>query len=187
MSTATPNIDFIPHRYRQQVEDELDSGERLLWIGQPRPGRIALRGVAHAVMGASAVVGGVYMAATATSSGFAWGMGLFILIGVGLLFAPLRMWWKGTRTVYAVTDRRALILEGGFSQKLRTYGPEELSSLECHRKADGSGDIIIDREVTEHRSGTQQRGEPVGFLGIERVKEVEQLLQDLTSGQAAGG
>ena len=73
-----------------------------------------------------------------------------------------------------LTDRRALILEprplGG--RRLRAFTPEVLKLMRCKERGDGSGDLVFDRR--KDLAGWPQS---VGFLGVDRVREVEGLVR----------
>lgn len=114
---------------QSELERELAPGERVVWSGQPLPGRynrgswaLVLFGIpwtgfavfwtTMAFVGTQSMKGDDPM-----SNGFRWFFPLFgvpfILIGLGMLSSP---WWgrrKAAGVLYAITDRRALIFEPG--------------------------------------------------------------------------
>jgi hypothetical protein len=186
----------LPLDLATRVEEELESGERLLWTGQPRPGRFFLQSLPAFLFGIPWTMFAVFW--TLLASGMFFGqdapgpegpggqesMGLFalfgvpfILIGLGLLSSPFWAHRKAKRTVYAITEKRALIFEGGMGTKVRSFAASALDSLERTERADGSGDIVFERQYYRgHKGG--QRVRTIGFLGIRAVREVEQLLEE---------
>jgi hypothetical protein len=135
---------------------------------------------------------------------------VFVVVGLGMLCSPLWMIHKARTTAYLVTDRRAIIFQGGWSTHVRSFGPSALGQLERREKGDGSGDIILAKEAhyTEghytagYYSGTPGRGghyvpgswmpgrwstKEIGFFGIPQVKHVEQLLRELAARRKEAG
>jgi hypothetical protein len=122
---------------------------------------------------------------------------IFLVVGVGMVLSPFWAAYRARGTVYVVTDRRAIIFDGGWSTHVRSFGPGDLESVERRQRGDGSGDIILAREhyyVQGHYSGSPGRGghyvpggwrtREIGFFGIAQVKYVEQLLRGLAAARA---
>ena len=116
---------------------------------------------------------------------FAWAFPLFglifVAVGLAMLTAPLWMRWRAGRTVYAVTDRRAVVWEGGLSTTVRSFDADALGDLERRERADGSGDLILARDLrtTSHHGRRGVRTTEVGFFGIPDVRGVERLVRDI--------
>src|SRR3954469_23889962 len=106
------------------LEHELRPGERVVWSQQPRPAALArkssttfLFGIpffAFAVfwtIGASGPLGFSKTKGDSFPSWFPilWGS-MFIIVGAGLLLSPVWAYWKALRTVYAITDQRAILI-----------------------------------------------------------------------------
>src|SRR6185295_11951618 len=66
----------------------------------------------------------------------------FVIAGLYMLSSPLWMMLKASNTAYVITNRRAIIFEGGWSTHIRSFRPTELGQLERREHSDGSGDII---------------------------------------------
>jgi len=180
-----------------RVRSELRPGERILWIGQPLPGRSMLMSIPLVIFAIPWTCFALFW--TAGASGLLDGMlgingpvqemtpfrllfscfGLpFIAIGLGMLSAPYWARRKSSQTVYAVTDQRALTLEAGLfgGTTLRNFPPEDLRRMTRHERADGSGNLIFEEYMTRNSDGhrhTTQRG----FLAIARVREVEETIR----------
>ncbi len=179
------------------VDRELERDERIEWIGMPK--RIFFTPVAT-----GAFLFGIPWTAFALfwTAGAAWGTmkmdegpGLFsifplfgvpfILIGFGMLSSPIWAYLRAGRTVYVITDRRAITFEGGWSTTIRSYPPEKLTDVFRTEKRDGSGDVIIARRAWRDSEGDRQ-SEELGFLRVADAKDVERRLKQLAK-QAGGG
>ncbi len=179
----------VPAEFRRLIDAELWSGEHLTWLEQPLQGRAACKAIPLTVFGIIWI--GVTISWNADWRSFpsrlaGTGPALdlfevpFVLIGLALVCSPLWMWLKAWRTVYGVTDRRALIAvmgwRGGVS--VRSFEPEALKDFRRAQRPDGSGDLVFDEDVTRDSEGHSQSTE-VGFFGIRDVKSVEEKLRAL--------
>src|SRR5262249_45906502 len=88
---------------------------------------------------------------------------------------------SAARTCYALTDRRALILSlGAFGAlEVKSFRPDALGAMKRVEYADGSGSLVF--EEVPYAYTDSQRHSPaglrqVGFLGINDVRAVEELL-----------
>lgn len=179
----------IPREMQDRVERELDAGEQIEWIAMPIP-----RFFTPAATGA--FLFGIPWTAFAIfwTGGAAWGssqvegagwfrafplFGLpFILIGLGMLSSPIWAFRRARRTVYAITNCRALSFEGGRTTTVRSYAPERLKEIYRKERRDGTGDVIIARRSWRDSEGDTQ-SEERGFLRVRDVKEVEARLRRL--------
>jgi hypothetical protein len=211
------DLEALPDSIHQLVNDELAPGERVRWACQPRP-RASLPWWSLAPF---------FVAVPWTLFTLFWMAGAaglldrgpgpiditrlllalfgvpFLLIGIAMFCSPL--WVRhqrrraASRTAYAITDRRAIVFDGGYygdggmasllagmmriagkGINVRSYTPDKLGKLERVQLDDGSGDVIFD-EIVLH-SQTSRDGRAVirtGFFSVPDVKEVEQLLKSL--------
>ncbi len=109
------------------------------------------------------------------------GLSLFMMVGLALLSSPFWLWRKAKHTFYALTDRRAILWEAGWfgSVAVRNYRPDDLSRL-FRIEYPGGGDLVFEEQYTFQTKN--ERGEIAtpkahGFIGIENVREVEDLLR----------
>lgn len=133
----------------QQIARQLDAGERLLWSGRPGQG-IRLQAIDAFLIPFSLMWGGFalfweFMAFRAEAPFFfrLWGVP-FVL--VGLYFIAGRFFWdarRRARTVYAVTDRRIILVDGGLARSTRTLNLRTLSEITLSERRDGSGDVVL--------------------------------------------
>lgn len=187
-----PPVYTLPYPLRHLVDDELDRGELIRWVGQPDPSRFARQAWPIVLFGIPWTAFALFWMAGA--SGFQLPdpgalepfdffplFGLpFVLIGFGMLSAPFWLKWKAESTVYVVTDRRAIVFEGSRSVTVRSYTPDELGDLTRKQRPDGSGDLIFEREVSYTSKG-HRRVQERGFLAIQDVREVEDLVEVLAA------
>lgn len=184
---------MLPPALRQQLEQELASGETLLWTGQPDAARIARQSWPLVLFGLlwqgfvlywSWVASGFWLPGSDTPPEPFALFGLpFFLAGVVVLASPRTLARKARRTGYAITDRRALIIERGRRLSVRSFAPEALADLERRERADGSGDIIFTRDRTG--SGKGSRALEVGFFGLPAARDVERRLRALAVTRAS--
>ena len=102
----------------------------------------------------------------------------FVLIGVGMLSSPFWMSRKALRTVYAITDQRAIVFEGRVfgGVNVQSFLPERLTSMSRNERSDGTGDLIFEQFQQPAGSGTTTVRR--GFIAIERVRDVEELINN---------
>ncbi len=184
---------------RSLIQRELDPDEGLLWFGSPLPARVAAQEKSTRIVG---IIGAAFIVFWLCVVGFI-GCGssavgapaifslvpiVMFLFGVaGLVFvlrfagAPARAAAQAQNTIYAVTDKRLIVLISG--QSARSYGPRDIERVERRDTPDGRGDVIFARErslSTSHHDGhphTQQWSKDLGFFGIENPREVERLIR----------
>ncbi len=195
----------LPRSLQSALERELAAGERVVWSGQPIPRRYSRGSWGAVLFGIPWTAFALFWTITAfagtrhvqgndvMSSGFRWAFPMFgvpfVLVGFGMLSSP---WWsrrKAAGVFYAITDRRALVSEPGWrgARTVRAFGPDEMQSIERTEHPDGSGDLVFTRRAWRDSDGDRHTMS-VGFLGVARVREVEdQLRKLLASSRPAGG
>lgn len=181
-----------------RLQSELQPGERLVWVGQPRPGLVSRQAWVLVPCGVVftgfalfwiAMAGGMAAAAGGINGGLA-GMfscfpcfGIpFVLAGLFMLTSPVWLRRQAHKTLYALTDRRAIVFEPRWFRMatVRSYTAPGLSHLTRRERPDGSGDLVFEEFTTSgvdsdgyRRSYTTRRG----FLAIDRVREVEEMVR----------
>src|SRR6266446_652949 len=166
------------------LESYLDSGERLLWSGQPRGG-IRLRAQDAFLIPLSILWCGfaIFWETSVIRTGapfffMLWGipfvcMGLFLVFGRFIADARSR-----ARTFYGVTGERILIVSGLFSQQIKSLQLRTLTDVSLTQRSDGSGTISFG--PTNYMNSFFPVGAwpgagryaPPSFDLIERAKEV---------------
>ncbi len=180
---------------------EIDPGEQLVWTAQPRPD-LARRAAWRTVSPGFLVVGffgGMVLLLVIKTAGEVMAPGttelpddfastvtiisiIFLFLGallVGCLTEPGRAAARATRTVYAITDRRAIVIRQsrrGHTEE-RDFGPDETRSVLRRERADGSGDVIFETPRQNRNSSGAATVTPLGFLSVDRCAEVERILR----------
>ncbi len=181
----------------QAVEAEIAPGERVAWGSQPVPSRLALQGLPAFLFGlpwTAFVLFWTWMAAaglrggdvSAGSVGFALFGVPFVLVGLGLLSTPCWGWRATRRSLYLVTDRRAVAFtaKGLHGLEVRSFAPEQLRRPRRRQRPDGSGDLIFTRDQWRDGDG-DARGTDVGFLAVPDVRAAEASVRTLAAPEPA--
>jgi hypothetical protein len=190
------NCHQIPAKLRRRVDREIGAGEFIKWIEQPLPRFFTLQSLAYfffAIPWTAFAIFWMYGAAGFKVPDLREGIKLeyvfalwgvpFILVGLWMLTSPLREWLKAFRTVYLITDKRAISVESGWLTTIRNYTPTQLKDLYRKERGDGTGDVVI---TTRFRRGSEGSSwtEEIGFMNVRNPREVERLLQQLSQKEA---
>lgn len=149
---------MIDPELQSRVERKLDLNERLVWAGKPVPWAFSRQTLAAMLFGIpwsfitamvmSGFIYGLFFAEDGREEPLALKIGIciffvpFVTIGVGMLGAPL---WARLRTphwVYAVTDKRALLI-GLFHT--RDWRASELEFIDRADHRNGRSDLFFAR------------------------------------------
>lgn len=187
----------IPQRLEARVNSELEPAEVIRWFEQPIPRYFTPKTKGVFLFGIPWTAFAVFWtwgAAGFKLPNFAEGIrgvelfplfGIpFMLIGLGMLSSPLWAYRTALKTVYVVTDRRAITFDGGRSTIIRSYSPGKLKDVYRNEKTDGTGDVILSMR-TWRDSDDHQHSEELGFLRIRDPKEVEHMLKELAKQKPA--
>jgi hypothetical protein len=191
------DIVSIEQPYTQWIQDELQPGERLLWAGRPEASRAAMQALPMLLFGIPFTLFALFWTAGATFMGGVVGgagahvpgpfglfrfFGLFgvpfILVGCYLLASPFLASRKASQTVCAITDRRAITIEGGNSRSVRSFGPRDIQRIERRERDNGRGDLIFASERMNNRNGSYNR--EIGFVGVTNVRGAEAALRQMS-------
>ena len=188
----------IPFELQRLIDSELQRDERVTWSAQPLPGRLSRTAWPIVLFGIPWTAFAVFWVAMASrgmhgarsSDGFSLFFPLFgvpfVLVGLGMLTSPFWLRRQAGRTVYVLTNQRAIILSRGWFGKIsvRSFAPEGLSDLRRNQYADGSGDLIFTQDLRRNNNGNSYVA--VGFLGVADVKSVEEQIRALIARQRTG-
>ncbi|HKW88748.1 MAG TPA: PH domain-containing protein [Candidatus Acidoferrales bacterium] len=177
-----------------RAQSELESGESLSWAGTADPRRAAIGAIPAAIFGIPFAGFALFwmseafratntMSRTAHNS-FVSGFKVFplfgvpfLLIGLAITLAPLWAFLKGKSTVYAVTNRRVMVISGTNSRAVQSFTPADIASVEHRERPDGSGDIVLMTNTLQRRGNNIAIPMKVALCGIPNVKQVaEQVL-----------
>lgn len=168
------------------IDAELQHGEQVLWVGRPTPLRILLQNGEALVTGVLAVAALLVLLfafpVTGILSffffgcGFPWVFLFFFLLPFYYFARPVSEYLSAERTVYAVTNRRVLIIKPKLRGKVvKSYN--RVAQVERRDLSGGSGDLIFGSETEARgRSSHRLKTRKIGFFGIANVREVERLL-----------
>jgi hypothetical protein len=186
-----------------RAQSELQSGESLYWTGTADPRRAALSALPASIFGipfagfALFWITQAYHATSAMSkssnNAFTSGFKVFplfglpfLLIGLGVILAPLWAFLKGGNTVYAVTNQRVMIITGSSNRSVKSLTPADIVSVEHRERPDGSGDIAITTNAVIRGNNNFTSQVKVALCGIPNVKQVvQQVIQLHTQRPAA--
>ena len=179
----------IPRDLREEVDRELEPGEHVQWLQMPLPRCFTPAATAAFLFGIPWTAFAIFWTAGAAwgtsqvgDAGFLRAFPLFgvpfILVGLGMLSSPLWAYRKALRTVYVVTDRRAITFDGGWTTTVRSYPPDRLADVYRKERKDGIGDVVIARRAWRDSDG-DRHSEELGFLRIRDPKTVETMLRKL--------
>jgi len=102
----------------------------------------------------------------------------FLIVGLGIVLAPLWAFLKGGNTVYAVTNQRVMIISGGSTRTVKSITPADILSIDHRERPDGSGDIVIQTTGTIRTNNSVSQVK-VALFGIPNVKQVAQQVLTL--------
>jgi Bacterial PH domain len=177
-----------------RAQSELQPGESLYWTGTADPRRAAISALPASIFGipfAGFALFWMNSALHAThglarnSNAFAKSFSIFpifglpfLLVGLGMILAPLWAFFKGRETIYAVTDKRVMIISGSASRTVRSCTPADIASVDYRERPDGSGDIVIatNSQIRTNNSVSQLK---VGLYGVSNVKDVARQVLNL--------
>jgi hypothetical protein len=182
---------MLPLQLQSLLDEELNKGEELRWLCQPSVSRAIINSLPLVVFAIIWLAISVFVAfamykSTQESKDVSTMamvlIGIFLLVGLWMLTSPFWAVRKARNTVYAITHSRAIILRKGLSINIQSFGPEKLTNIIKTIRSDGSGDLIFERHMSYRRTGkgsTISKVAEVGFYGIPRVNEVEDMLRAL--------
>ncbi|MEG3438851.1 hypothetical protein V0288_17115 [Pannus brasiliensis CCIBt3594] len=181
---------------RENLEKELEPGESIEWIEQPIARFFIRSTVITALAGVFALgfisfwlYGWLEMTtlrgARTTDPMSNWVrnsgefVGIFgILIAIVPLSVPILHWLEMRGTIYAITNRRAILLKPGFPRVVQSFFPRESVMIERRDNVDGSGDLI----VFTHRSKDFDNDtitREFGFKYLRNPREFEKMLRQI--------
>jgi len=191
-------IDALPPELQHRVVQELEPDEQLLWVGQPAPAFFVGNSFGSVLFAIPWTLFAVFwMCAAAGFQIPEFGPEMifplfgvpFVLVGLAMFGSPLALRYCLKKTVYVVTDHRAIVFAGTlFSMKIVSYDPDELGGLQRKEKPNGLGDIRFGDKPSDSGHAKRQTPELVptgGFWNIPFTRDVARLLKNLAA-QAPG-
>ena len=181
----------LPSSVSALLDDELRPDEKLVWLDQPDAGHavrkslliyfFAVPWTAFSLFWMAGAAGFEIPDFTKANHFFAL-FGLpFVLIGLGMLSAPFYANYASRRSLYALTDQRAIIFDGGRSTTIKSVPVIEFHSMYRKQRPDGSGDLILCEKFQRDSDGDTVSTKQT-FESIAQVKMVEDLARKLSGG-----
>ena len=190
---ATFGSQSLPVEYDRLLRAELEDGEQLVWFDQPSPGRMALQmapiGCIGLVFGGFAAFWVVMASGVAFFGSFAgpgaaplllfpfFGVPFLIVAGI-MIVSPILAYNNAKKSIYGLTNRRAIIISQGFSRTVKSYTAGDMDSIERSERSDGTGDVIFARQYNVN-SRRNRSPVSIGFFGIRNPHDVERLVRQL--------
>jgi hypothetical protein len=158
-----------------------------MWLDQPRPAPFGTSAVIVVSFGALWAAYHIYWSLRLVRAGASWESAVviapFLLAGVWMQTYPLRLARRARRTVYVVTDPRAMIVQARRRcTHVRFFEPWQLRAVQKRRRPDGSGDLIFDGTAGDSSEDAQGSfpGDD-GFHNVPDVNETEQFIRALAA------
>jgi hypothetical protein len=171
----------------------LQPGETLLWADRPDPrvlARARLPQTIRGVLGLVVIGGFLWLSFIPDWPGGLRGLLFAIFIGAALLYAlwlaaaPLLAPRVAAQTVYAVTDRRVLMLEDWPRRRLRAFGPADLDDTLVTTAAPGLGIVVfVNRKLPWWQRGLGNNYRIEAFFGIADAQQVAERIDALKAGE----
>ena len=141
------------------IQQEIDSGERLLWAGMPKQGLVFRRSdifmIPFSLMWGGFAIFWEIGVLNAMPDEKAGAPGLifslfgipFVLIGLYMILGRF-IYDSRTRkkTFYGLTDQRAVIVSGLFNKRVKSLNLKTMTDVSLSEKADGCGTIVFGQE-----------------------------------------
>ena len=182
----------------KQAKTELLPGEDLLWVGRPKPRHMVMgrttagnKGVMLSILLGLQLLGMMAFiftsragGATATSSSTPIILPILIFLMILGIAVALPLWKmnQGKNTVYAITDRRILMISGN---SVQSFGGQDIQFVRRKMHRDGTGNITFRTDTSSSMGyyggglfASRNQNKDVGFLGISDPHEVEALMLD---------
>ena len=98
------------------------------------------------------------------------------MVSFAFLAAPFILVFEGERTIYAITDRRALIVHDGMRKSVVSYAFRGMDEkLEVLETANGAGHVYFASNLSTKMRDTDHTGK-LAFRDVARAKDVAKIL-----------
>lgn len=161
--------------------DKMEPGEAILYVAKPEPGHegqvkiwflpFAIVWTLFSIFWFTAAVAG----AISSKSIATWGMALFgvpfVVIGIGMLTTPYITYKRELHTIYALTDKRALVFSNEGVHELVAYDDKHFGPIVPKPYSPERSDIMFRSNLDAESPGVTG-----GFWGIERSDQALAIL-----------
>ena len=183
VSDGSTNGFGIDGGLRRALEDVLETGEKILWAERPVAGFFSTETVGRLSGGVFWILCLVAMMVFSRLQGARWTdvapVLLFMPFGLLLMHAPVARYRRMRRTIYAITERRALTVLNHRKCHVKSYPMKEIRQVRLRERDNGTGDVTI---VCGVRFEGLDDAEKDGFYHIRRPAGIARLLESLMAG-----
>ena len=180
----------IPYHLEQKLERKLDAEESVKWKGVPVPRLFKLESIIlflFAIPWTAFSIFWIFAAAgfgmPDLSGGFKpelvfplFGIP-FVLIGFGMMSAPIWSYLHDKSIIYAVTDKRVIIISGSRNVKTLSMAAENIKQITTNERGE-TGDLIFGHNLWENARQKRKVYEP-GFYNIQNADEAHRAIKEL--------
>ena len=166
----------------RRVADALEPGEQLVWVDCPDPARCPtgldaalVAALGFTLLGLVCLVDAWRVGLPVMSATSLAGIAVLLAVPIHIVHQLFASKMAARWTVYALTDRRVIVIEGRSAPRVATYTPRELCVPRLTRRQDGSGTVVV---AIERRAGRPADVALVGVRDLERVHALVRGLRD---------
>lgn len=170
-------------RLYRMIEPELQDGEDVVWLDRPNPLHAARPKISRGIFGVVFFAFALFWTLGVMAESGAFGVvGLpFVVAGAWMMSAPWQAYRRARATVYAITDRRALIVVNWPRHSARRFEPRQIAPPDVRDHGDGTGDVYF--YVEQVRTGRGRHTRRRGFLGVAEPHRVADALHRIRNGE----
>lgn len=166
----------LPEKLHEQVLRAMQPGEEPVLLARPKPTVVNRVSQPYIFFLVFAIF---FVSLWVCCVGFA-ALPFLVLFIAFPVVGIWRTYWQMQRTVYIITERRALVVRATGRKGWQTLSWPLDPGLVKERvlRADGSGDLILGYETSRDADGDSTTV-PQGFFNLPDVRRVEQILMDI--------
>lgn len=188
-----PTTDFTPQTV---ISDQLQYGEKVLWVGKPMPSRVALHNAPMLITIAVSMFIIVYAFISRASRGSDRRVFLdtnaqliliiaFVLAIAFAILGPTLEARRAKSTVYGITNRRVVIITSAKGSEPEVFSCRGLVHMKRRDLSNGRGDLVFTNVVLREVEGYYNGTIYAGLFGVENVEEVERLIMEVLPGSTS--
>jgi hypothetical protein len=175
----------MDYNTKMMISEEVESGEKLLWVGVPKQGVILKKSdifmIPFSIFWGGFAISWEYMAIS-SMNGFQlfplFGIP-FILIGLYLIFGRFFLDAKSReKTFYSLTDKRVIVITTLFEKRVKSLDLKRITEISFTKRSDGYGSIIFNGGGYRDKNSSENSENVVTeFELIENVEEVYRMIR----------
>ncbi len=176
---------------RQQISGELSPSEKLIWVDRPASAsHHAFSSIGSFLFGIPFFAFAVFWTWMASEPlrrggidgppGFSYFFPMFgipfLLIGLAMLLTPLWSAFAAKHTIYALTNKRLIILTRYPVRNFQFWPLENLDDITRTGTADGPGNLYFAKKAHYNSKTRRTTLKAIGFIGIDQPLKLEQAI-----------